>query len=94
MSFTVKNTGDRDGYEVPQLYLEFPEWTEEPPRVLRDFGRVWVPAHDKIGVTFALNHYDVSYWDHHKQQWLRPSGDIKIHVGASSRDIRLSGKLE
>lgn len=94
VSFTVKNTGDRDGYEVPQLYLEFPEWTEEPPRVLRKFDRVWVPAHDEIGVTFALNHYDVSYWDHHKQQWLRPGGDIKIHVGASSRDIRLSGKLE
>ena len=93
VSFTVKNTGDRDGYEVPQLYLEFPKWTEEPPKVLRKFDRVWVPANGEERVKFSLSHYDVSYWDNGKQQWLRPGGEIKLHVGASSRDIRLNGKL-
>lgn len=32
---TVKNTGNRDGHEVVQLYLGFPESAGEPPKILR-----------------------------------------------------------
>ncbi|WFD35839.1 beta-glucosidase [Malassezia cuniculi] len=94
VNFNLKNVGDLDGTEIPQLYIEFPEWTNEPPKVLRKFDSIWLAKQDQVGITFTLNHYDISYWDDHKQQWLRPGGEIKIHIGASSRDIRLKGKLD
>ncbi len=36
----IANTGPRNGQEVAQLYLEFPEWTGEPPRQLKGFRKL------------------------------------------------------
>ena len=93
IKFSLKNTGHRGGHEVPQVYLNFPHWTQEPPRVLRAFDRIWLDKGEQKTVKFELNHYDVSYWDGHHQQWLRPNGTIGVQVGASSRDIRLHKDL-
>lgn len=34
VSIEITNTGKWDGKEVAQLYLGFPEWTNEPPKLL------------------------------------------------------------
>ena len=82
----VQNVGKVDGCEVPQLYLEYPEGSGEPPRVLRDFTRInlqpW--AAEKIGWT--LSQYDVSIWDIEKQQWVVPEGEFGVVVGKSCLD--------
>ncbi|SHO79579.1 Uncharacterized protein MSYG_3929 [Malassezia sympodialis ATCC 42132] len=93
VSFTVRNTGDRDGHEVPQVYLRFPQDSGEPPKVLRAFERVWVPRGETVRVNHTLNYYDLSVWSIAHQQWRRPSGSYEILVGASSRDIRLRQPL-
>ncbi|WFD40816.1 beta-glucosidase [Malassezia japonica] len=93
ISYSVKNTGERDGHEVPQLYLAFPPSSGEPPRVLRDFERVWVPKGKTVSLSHTLSHYDVSVWNTTQQQWLQPEGRIEVLVGASSRDIRLNATL-
>jgi len=82
----VQNVGKVDGCEVPQLYLEYPEGSGEPPRVLRDFTRInlqpW--AAEKVGWT--LSQYDVSIWDIEKQQWVVPEGEFGVVVGKSCLD--------
>ncbi|KDN47766.1 glycoside hydrolase family 3 protein [Tilletiaria anomala UBC 951] len=88
VSFTVKNTGSRDGYEVPQVYLAFPSGSGEPPKVLRKFDRFEIAKGESKTVTFKLNAYDLSTWDVTKQKWLRPKGQTQVLIGASSRDIR------
>jgi beta-glucosidase len=90
---TVTNTGGVDGHEVPQLYIGFPESTGEPPKVLRGFDRVWIEAGQSITVTFDLSPLEMSVWNVDTQQWEVPSGKFQVFVGASSRDIRLSGSL-
>ncbi len=42
ITFSVTNTGRMDGSKVPQLYLGFSRETEEPPKVLRGFERVYL----------------------------------------------------
>lgn len=93
ITYTVCNTGDRDGHEVPQLYLGFPHRSGEPPRVLRGFERVWIPRGEQRTVSHVLSHYDVSVWNGTHQQWLQPEGNIAVWVGPSSRDLRLHGAL-
>ncbi|KAL3481326.1 glycoside hydrolase superfamily [Aspergillus californicus] len=90
VSVRISNTGTVLGAEVPQLYLEFPDAAAQPVRQLRGFSRVELSAGQESIVTFNLRRRDISYWDVTSQQWLVSSGRYKVHVGASSRDLRLS----
>jgi beta-glucosidase len=42
-------------------------------------------------VTFDIRRKDLSYWDVGSQAWKVPAGTFNVFVGASSRDIRLTG---
>ncbi|PWN47015.1 hypothetical protein IE53DRAFT_390862 [Violaceomyces palustris] len=88
VEFEITNNGGSDGHEVWQAYLEFPKSAGEPPKVLRAFDRVWVERYKTVTVKFPLSHYDLSTWSNTKQRWLRPKGDIKVLIGASSRKIK------
>lgn len=88
-SIQITNTGSRDGSEVAQLYLAFPEYVHEPPKVLRGFEKVFLKKGHTANVTFELAKTELSVWDVKKQAWIVPSGDYEVLIGASSRDIRL-----
>ena len=57
---TVSNTGKREGDEVVQLYLSFPNVPGAPLRALRGFKRVHLKAGESQQVRFALNDRDLS----------------------------------
>ncbi|KAJ7367385.1 glycoside hydrolase family 3 protein [Mycena albidolilacea] len=91
--FTVKNTGKVAGHEIPQLYVSLPASTNSPPRVLKGFDSVFITPGQTQGVTIQLSRFDVAMWDVVQQRWQVPAGKIGISIGASSRDIRLTGSL-
>lgn len=93
VSFTVTNTGAVSGTEIPQMYLGFPTSAGEPPKVLRGFDDVLLTPGQITTVSMALNERDLSIWDTPSQSWVRPQGTFTVYVGASSRDIRLTGSL-
>ncbi|EPQ27396.1 uncharacterized protein PFL1_04934 [Pseudozyma flocculosa PF-1] len=88
VSFSLTNTGERDGHEAWQAYLSFPKSAGEPPKVLRAFDRTELKVGETKEVSFKLSHYDLSTWSNKQHRWVRPEGKIKVLVGASSRDIR------
>ncbi len=57
---TVKNTGKREGDEVAQLYLSFPDVAGAPLRALRGFKRVHLKPAESQQVSFELNERDLS----------------------------------
>ncbi|KAH9988726.1 fibronectin type III-like domain-containing protein [Russula vinacea] len=74
VSFTVQNTGQVAGTEIPQVYLHFPAGAGEPPSVLRGFTDVGLrPGEGKI-VNVTLSRYDLSVWDVRSQSWTRALG--------------------
>lgn len=96
----VTNTGRRMGKQVVQVYVSFPDNVidsstggkiEFPVRVLRAFEKVEFAAGEKKTVELSLTRKDLSYWSVGYQNWVIPDGDITISVGASSRDLPLSG---
>ena len=90
---TVANTGKLDGAEIVQLYLGFPETAGEPPQVLRGFTKLHLQAGISSTVAFQLGPGDFSTWDARQHQWSEVGGEFFVSVGASSRDIRLTGTL-
>ena len=92
---TVANSGAREGAEVPQLYLTLPSGAPAaPPKQLRGFAKLKLEAGAKATATFVLRRRDLSYWDTPSQNWIVPRGAFAVHVGPSSRDLRLTGKLD
>jgi len=55
---TITNTGDRDGDEVAELYLAFPQVPGAPLRALRGFKRVHLKAGESQTVHFELKDRD------------------------------------
>jgi len=89
----VKNTGKFDGAEVAQLYLTFPVSAGEPPMQLKGFKKVFIAAGSSATVKFPIRDRDLSIWDITSHGWKKLSGDFGVNVGASSRDIKLTGTL-
>jgi beta-glucosidase len=98
VSVDLKNTGSRAGKEVAQLYLSYADVTGDaagvdfPEKVLRGFEKVHLEKDEVKTVHFNLTRRDLSYWDVVQQNWVIPSeGKITVNVGASSRDLKLTG---
>lgn len=88
----VTNTGACAGAEVVQLYVAAPQnGIHRPVKELKGFRKVFLTPGESREVAFTLDDRSFAVWN---QGWVVPGGTYTIGVGASSADIRLSGKLE
>jgi beta-glucosidase len=85
----VTNTGTRAGAEVAQLYLESPPEALEPPLQLKGFEKAMLKPGESKTVTFALDKDALSAWDEATHGWKLYAGTYAVHVGSSSRDLRV-----
>lgn len=93
-SFTLKNTGGRDGSEITQLYVGFPGGKVfRPVRELKGFRKVFLKAKEKKRVSIPLDDKAFRYWDVKTGRWEVEEGEYRVMIGASSRDIRLTAAL-
>jgi beta-glucosidase len=89
VSVTVKNTGQRPGKEVVQVYVSDKEsGLVRPPKELKGFKKVALAPGESRVVEFELDGRALSYYDPYRQQWVAEPGEFEVLVGASSRDIR------
>ena len=94
VTFTLKNAGQRDGTEVVQMYLGFPPSAGEPPKNLKGFRHITLAAGAIAKIKFDLDDRSKSVWDVRKHDWVVATGIFRVYVGASSRDVRLSGSFK
>jgi beta-xylosidase len=90
----VTNTGSRQGDEVVQLYAQDPEATVARPVLeLRGFCRVGLDPGERRSVAFTMSAEQFAYVGADYRRLVEP-GVIRILVGASSADLRLSAEFE
>jgi beta-glucosidase len=92
-TFTLRNTGNRAGAEVAQLYVGFPSAAGEPPRQLKGFERVSLAPGQAQRVTIRLDARDFSVWDTATHAWQPARGAFTVSVGGSSRSLPLQVPL-
>ncbi|ADQ80256.1 glycoside hydrolase family 3 domain protein [Paludibacter propionicigenes WB4] len=94
VSVKVKNIGKRDGDEVIQLYVSYPDSkVERPMKQLKGFKRVFIPAGKSKTVEIPLKASDVAYWDIAKHAFVTEKSKLKLMIGSSSADIKLTKVL-
>ncbi|GAA1930824.1 glycoside hydrolase family 3 C-terminal domain-containing protein [Microbacterium aoyamense] len=95
VAVTVDNTGARDGREVIQVYVgKQGSGIPRAPRELKAFAHIAIAAGASETVVFDIPRADLAYWDESVSAWVVEDGDHDVSVGASSRDIRVTGGAE
>lgn len=89
----VKNTGNRAGDEVVQLYVRDEIGSvARPVMELKGFTRVRLNPGASQQVTFMLGPAELRMLDVDRR-WIVEPGAFRVMIGASSRDIRLRGQF-
>jgi beta-glucosidase len=95
VSLAVKNVGGREGDEVVQLYVrDVASPLPMPVKQLRGFERIHLAAGEERRVTFRLSPIrDFAIYDAARKAFAVEPGEFEIQLGASSRDVRLTGRV-
>jgi beta-glucosidase len=93
VQFEIANTGDREGAEAAQIYVqEMKPIVMRPVKELKQFAKVSLKPGQTQKVFVRLDQSAFAYYDPEKKGWVAEKGEFKIMVGSSSRDIALKGK--
>ena len=94
VSFTLTNTGHRDGAEVAQVYIgtKFSK-LYRPKRELKGFQKVFLKAGESRRITIDLDDKAFRYFNTLTDRWEMETTHYTIEVAASAADIRLSATL-
>ena len=92
--FALKNTSDRDGKEVSQVYVRPTVcFVYRPEKELKGYTKTFVAAGKTVSAEVTLSTDAFAYYSTGYDCWKIDDGVYEILVGASSRDIRLRAKV-
>jgi beta-glucosidase len=90
----IRNIGARDGEEVVQLYVEYPDSkVARPQRALKAFQRIEVATGMSRTVRLTVPARELAYWDMSSNGFVVEPGTVRLLVGSSSSDIRLTSTV-
>ncbi len=88
--FNIKNTGEKDGAEIAQLYIHpVNTGTDRPEKELKGFKKVFIKKGATKPVSITVKYDNFAYWDDKNHRWKTDPGDYEICIGSSSKDIQL-----
>ncbi|WAZ21464.1 glycoside hydrolase family 3 C-terminal domain-containing protein [Streptomyces cinnabarinus] len=90
----VRNTGERSGREVVQIYLapDEPD-AERPARVLAGFAQVEAAPGETVEAVVELPRRAFQIWDEKTSSWSFVKGSYEIQAGRSIADRRLTATI-
>lgn len=95
-TFTIKNTGEREGAEVVQLYVGKADNSSpvaRPTKELKQFEKVNLKPGESKTITLQLTEDDFKYYDVNTHSWMLDKGRYNIFIGTSAKDIKLTQQI-
>ena len=91
----VRNSGQRAGDEVAQLYVRNVEArVDRPKKRLVAFERIHLAPGETKTVTFAVSSDQLAFWNETKKAWVVDPAAFELMVGGSSADTRLRAQFQ
>jgi beta-glucosidase len=90
VSVDIKNTGNRKGEEVVQLYVKhLNSSVMRPIQELKGFARVALRPGEVKTVTLELKAEQLAYWNISQHKFEVENGRVQLMIGSSSAGIKL-----
>ena len=94
VSFTLTNTGSRDGAEIAQVYISCRTGQIfRPKKELKGFAKVFLKAGESRRVTVPLDDKAFRYFNVKTNRWEVETANYDVHVAASVSDVKLSATI-
>ena len=93
-SFTVRNTGQRAGEEIAQVYASLPDSAGEPPRRLVGWAKLSIAAGESCQATVHIDPKLLKVFDPETDSWKLIPGTYTIWAGGSSRNLPLQKTIQ
>ncbi len=94
VTFTLTNTGEREGTEIAQLYVGRQSDTVfRPVRELKGFSRVTLAPGESQKVTITFDDKTFRFYDTRTNTWEIESGTYQIMIGTDAEHMVLTGEL-
>ncbi|MFV0606395.1 MAG: glycoside hydrolase family 3 C-terminal domain-containing protein [Niabella sp.] len=88
-SVQVHNTGNFNGNEVVQAYIQYPSIERMPIKELKSFRKIYVEKNKTAIVSFEIPITELLKWDIKKHDWVLYKGAYNLFVGSHSKDKKL-----
>ena len=92
----IKNTGEKDGDEIVQLYIHYSPSNciiTRPVKELKGFKRIHLKKGQTRHLAFILYAHQLAFYQEDMTYAVNP-GDVDVMIGSSSENICLSGKFK
>lgn len=87
-TFTLTNTGDREGTEVAQLYVSDPVCSVmRPVKELKGFKKVFLKPGESRRITLDIPVSSLAFYSEAQSQFVVEPGEFILQLGASASDI-------
>ena len=87
-TITVSNTGNYDGEETVQLYIQDVVGSVvRPVKELKGFQKIFLKKGENKQVSFAIDVNELKFYDDQLKYIYEP-GDFKIYIGGNSQDVK------
>lgn len=94
VSVSVRNTGERFGKEIVQLYVRDNQTGHiRPVKELKGIAKVALAPGEEKEAVFTLSKRSFAYYDEKLKDWNVQSGTFDILIGKSSRNIVLTARV-
>ncbi len=94
VTVSARNTGNRPGREVVQLYASRPDSAvERAPRWLVGSAVVEAAAGEMAEAAITLADHNFRHWDSSARAWTVEPGTYQLHAGRSVVDLSLTGEI-
>lgn len=89
LSFTIKNTGKKDGFEIAQVYASQPKASViRPVKELKAFKKVYLKAGETQTIVLEIKVKDLAFFSDKTQSWVVEAGEFVLCNAASSADVK------
>ena len=94
-TFTLTNTGDREGAEVAQLYVSDPVCSVmRPVKELKGFKKVFLKPGESRRITLDIPVSSLAFYSEAQSQFVVEPGEFILQLGASTSDIKQKISLD
>lgn len=95
VSFTISNTGDADGAEAVQIYVEQKNPSVlRPVKELKAFKKIFLKRGETQTINMALDSNKFAFYDEANKNWVLEPDKYVIYLASASDDIRGKTTIE
>ena len=92
-SIKIKNTGNFDGAEVVQAYIEYPKLDRMPVKELKAFKNISISKGEESSITITIPVTELKKWDLLHQEWKLYPGEYHLCLAKNAAENILTAKF-